>query len=100
MSDLTANQIAHNEAKVTTEIRTLRAEITDRAEMIATFAQNGGLTLDEKGKTAAVSGRAALDVQIAAWRSAFDAEIAAATAEQIAAAKAMCVECGITTAWF
>ena len=100
MTDLTANQIALNESKVATEIKTLRAEITDRAEMIATFAQNGGFTVAEKAKTAAVSGRAALDVQIAAWRAAFDAEIAAATAAQIADAKTMCTENDITTAWF
>ncbi len=100
MSDLPANTIALNESKVATEIKMLRAEITDRAEMIATFAQNGGFTLAEKTKTAAVSGRAALDVQIAAWRAAFDAEIAAATPEQIADAKTMCVENDITTAWF
>ena len=100
MSDLTANQIAHNEAKVATEIKALRAEITDRAEMIATFAQNGGFVVAEKAKTASVRARAALDVQIAAWRAAFDAEIAAATAEQVADAKAMCAENNITTAWF
>ena len=100
MTDLTANQIALNESKVATEIKTLRAEITDRAELIATLAQNGGFTIAEKGKTAAVRSRAELDVQIAAWRAAFDAEIAAATPEQIAAAKVLCEENDIPTAWF
>ena len=100
MTNLTTNQITLSQANVAAEIKALRAEITDRVEMIATFAQNGGFTLAEKTKTAAVSGRAALDVQIAAWRAAFDAEIAAATAEQIADAKTMCVENNITTAWF
>ena len=100
MTNLTANQIALNNDKVAAEIQALRAEITDRAEMIATFAQNGACTGAEKAKTAAVAGRAALDVQIAAWRAAFDAEIAAATAEQIAAAKALCIENDISTAWF
>ena len=100
MTDLTANAIALNNDKVAAEIKALRAEITDRAEMIATFAQNGGFTVAEKAKTAAVSGRAALDVQIAAWRAAFDAEIAAATAQEITDAKAMCVENDISTAWF
>jgi len=100
MTDLTASQIALNKSKVATEIKTLRAEITDRAEMIATFAQNGGFTVVEKGKTAAVRSCAELDVQIAAWHAAFDAEIAAATPEQIADAKAMCIEGGITVAWF
>ena len=100
MTDLTANAIALNNDKVAAEIKALRAEITDRAEMIATFAQNGGFTVAEKAKTAAVSGRAALDVQIAAWRAAFDAEISAATAQEITDAKAMCVENDISTAWF
>ena len=100
MTTLPANTIALNESKVATEIKTLRAEITDRAEMIATFAQNGSFTVAEKAKTAAVSGRAALDVQIAAWRAAFDAEISAATAQEITDAKAMCEESEISTAWF
>ena len=100
MTDLTANQIALNESKVATEIKMLRGEITDRVELIATFAQNGDLTAQEKGKTAAVRSRAELDVQIAAWRAAFDAEIAAATPEQIAAAKVLCEENDIPTVWF
>ena len=100
MTDLTTNQHAFNESKVATEIKALRSEITDRVELIATFAQNGELTAQEKSKTAAVRSRAELDVQIAAWRAAFDAEIAAATATEIADAKTMCLENGITVAWF
>ena len=100
MTNLTANQIALSQANIATEIKALRAEITDRAEMIATFAQNGGFICTEKGKTASVRGREDCDVRIAVWRAAFDAEIATATAEQIADAKTMCVENNITTAWF
>ena len=98
--DLTDNMIAFNQNQVATEIKALRAEITDRAEMIATFAQNGAFVVAEKGRTASVRGRAVCDVQIAVWRAAFDVEIAAATPEQIADAKTLCEENDISTAWF
>lgn len=100
MTTLTANQIALAESTVAAEIKALRAEIADRAEIIATLAQNGVLTAKERGKVSTVRALAEMDAQIAAWRAAFNAEIATATAQEIAAAKALCVECNITTEWF
>ena len=100
MSDLTDNMITFNQNQVATEIMALRGEVTDRDELIATFAQNGAFVVAEKSRTASVRGRAVCDVQIAVWRAAFDDEIAAATPEQISAAKTMCEENDISTAWF
>ena len=98
--DLTDNMITFNQNQVATEIKPLRGDVTDRVELIATFAQNGAFVVAEKSRTASVRGRAVCDVQIAVWRAAFDVEIAAATPEQIADAKTLCEENDIPTVWF